>query len=279
MNFGIPTERVFSLSAFEGVRLLRGYAVRHPDLPTPEVLALIERLEPDGVNLDLEASAYLTEIVDPGCPLQGVVFYQSCISAVVTKHQPLWSKAMRQGRMRFLDSLTSDDDRDVFKAAGLADVPPTRDVVMWWDGISAHARLLADTARMDQAREAELLTIEHETARMTKLGINASPVWKGLDDNWAGYDVLAFDLGEFGLVNKMIEVKSTTVTPLKFIVTRNEWEQAKKFGPAYIFHIWDMSKMPPDLHVRTQAEIALHIPSDNEKGRWSQTEVPVGGAK
>lgn len=45
----------------------------------------------------------------------------------------------------------------------------------------------------------------------------------------------------------MIEVKSTIASPLRFIVSRNEWEQADKFGPAYLFHVWDMQKNPPVL--------------------------------
>ncbi len=75
----------------------------------------------------------------------------------------------------------------------------------------------------------------------------------------------------------MIEVKSTTVSPLRFILTRNEWNKAAQAGEAYIFHVWDMSKEPPILHVRTVADVAPHIPSDNGRGKWSNVAVPVGG--
>jgi hypothetical protein len=75
----------------------------------------------------------------------------------------------------------------------------------------------------------------------------------------------------------MIEVKSTTASPLRFVLTRPEWEQAKKSGPAYIFHVWDMAKDPPVLYVRTTAQIAPHIPTDNEKGKWSRADIPIIG--
>lgn len=268
------TERVFALSAFEGVRLIRIYAGKQPGRSVTDLLSIIVKVEPDGASLDLEASAYLHELVDPGCPLGGDGFYQACISAVVTKHQPIWSKAMRQGRMRFLDTLEIND-RDIFVAAGLQNEPPPPNVVSWWDSVSCFARLITDLEKMAQARAAEQLTIDHEIKRLKEIGIDKPPIWKGLDDNFAGYDVLSYDKGEFGLLNRMIEVKSASTSPLRFLLTRPEWEQAKKSGPAYIFHIWDMTKNPAALHVRTTALIAPHIPSDNEKGKWSLAEIPL----
>jgi hypothetical protein len=66
------------------------------------------------------------------------------------------------------------------------------------------------------------------------------------------------------------------MSPLRFIVTRNEWEQAEKFGPAYLFQVWDMQKAPPVLYERTSEQVAAHIPSDNEKGKWKTAEIPLG---
>lgn len=269
------TDKIFSLSAFEGVRLIRIYVERYPDQSVAEIVSLVEKVEADAASLDMTTSAYLHSLVDPGCPVDGDRFYQSCITAVVTKHQPIWAKTMRQGRMRFLGSL-STDDRDVFVAAGLHLDPPPIHVVEWWDSVASFARLVTDLQKMEQARAAEKLSIDHETARLQAIGIEQLPVWKGLDDNFAGYDVLSYDQGEHGLVNRMIEVKSTTASPLRFILTRHEWEQATKAGEAYLFHIWDMAKSPPMLFLRTSAEVAPHIPLDNENGKWTAAEIPLG---
>lgn len=269
------TERVFALSCFEGVRLIRIYASKQPECPLPELLTIIEHIEADAANLDLEASAYLHDLVDAKCALSGDAFYQACISAVVTKHQPTWCKAMKQGRMRFLDSL-EQNDFDVFAAAGITREPPPLQVVTWWDTVTGFARLLTDLEKMEQARAAEQLTMDHELQRLAGLGINKLPEWKGLDDNFAGYDVLSYDIGEFGTINRMIEVKSTVSSPLRFILTRNEWEQAAKLGAAYCFHVWDMTKTPPFLYERTAEQVAIHIPTDNEKGKWKTAEIPLG---
>ena len=146
----------------------------------------------------------------------------------------------------------------------------------WWDDVVGHARLIADYQKMDQARAAEMLSIEYERERLASLGIQREPEWPGLDNNYAGYDVLSFDKKDRGLVNIMIEVKSTIASPLRFIVSRNEWKQAEKVGAAYKFHIWDMAQEPPRLYVRTVKQVAAHIPSDNEKGQWSNAAIPVG---
>lgn len=278
MSKAISTERLFSLPSFEGLRLIRIYAEKQPDLDTTNLLELIENVEPDGASLDLEASAYLDTLVEADCPLEGPLFYQICIKIVLIRHQPLWAKSMRQGRKRFVKTLDKND-QDIFFAAGLMQDPPPTEIVAWWDTVASHARLLSDADKMEQARSAEKLTIEHERERLANLGIRKEPAWMGLDDNFAGYDVLSYDFGEHGIVSKMIEVKSTTASPLKFILTRNEWEQAKKVGASYIFHIWDMAQFPPILHVRTVDEISPHIPSDNKKGKWGTTAIPVGTYK
>jgi hypothetical protein len=136
--------------------------------------------------------------------------------------------------------------------------------------------MFADLEKMKLSREAEVLTIDYERERLRTLGIDKEPEWTGLDDAFAGYDVLSFNPGDFGPTNRMIEVKFTTASQLGFIVTRTEWEQAQKFGSAYLFHIWNMQSTPSVLYERTFAQIAKHIPSDNGKGKWRTAEIPLG---
>lgn len=275
MNSDVPIERVFRLSAFEGLRLIRKYGARQPGLSVTKLVELIERVDQDGRNLDLEAAEYLHTIVEKGCSLDNPSFYQTCIKAIVIKHQPVWIRVMRQGRKRFMRGLVADDV-DVFTAAGLMLDPPLLSVVSWWDEVVGHAKLKFEIEKMEQARLAEKLSIDSEIARLKDLGLDLLPDWIGLDDNFAGYDVLSYDLVGDELVPIMIEVKSTTASPLRFYLTRNEWNQAKKIGESYIFHVWDMAKSPPILHVRTLAQVAPHIPDDNNDGKWSNVEIPLG---
>lgn len=275
MNGHGLTDRLLSLSCFEGLRLLRQYADKHPELDSASLTELIIKVEADAKSLDIEAALILHQSVDKHCPLDGEVFYQQCIKAVVIHHQPIWAKSMRQGRSRFVDSL-SRDDRDVFAAAGLLNTPPDMNVVSWWDETVGHARLTIDTEKMMQARMAEALSIKHEKQKLKSLGLDDEPEWIGLDDNFAGYDVLSYEIEDGNVRTKMIEVKSTIASPLRFYLSRNEWNTADEIGDSYRFHVWNMATDPPRLFEFSVEQVRPHIPKDNEKGRWSNAEIPVG---
>ena len=181
---------------------------------------------------------------------------------------------MKSGRKRFAKELSSDAQA-VFIAAGLMVDQPSREIVNWWDSISDHARYILGLENMNRAREAELLTIKKERKRLKGIGIDKEPEWLGLDDNFAGYDVLTYDFGDAGLVNKLIEVKSTIASPPRFFVSRNEWKVAENSGESYSFHIWEMQKKPPKLHICSVADIKSHIPTDQGKGRWKNAEIAL----
>ncbi len=274
MSVAITTERLFALPCFEGLRLFRRYAADYPHLPLTDLLSLIDEVEADAHTLDMEASVYLSTLVEPECPLSGHGFYQACIKGVLIKHQPMWAKLMRQGRSRFVKRLDRND-QDVFAAAGLMESQPDPHVVRWWDAVSGFTRLISDQEKMEQGRAAEMLTLDYERARLKKIGIPDEPKWPGLDDNFAGYDVLSYDHSPTGIENRLIEVKSTTVSPLRFIITRNEWEKAKKAGEKYLFHVWDMRPHQPVLYERSVIHVQPHIPDDNGKGFWKHAEIPV----
>jgi len=143
------------------------------------------------------------------------------------------------------------------------------------NSVKGLAQMLSDQNDPMQSRAAEVLTMDYERNRLHDLGIDKPLEWKSLDDCFAGYDVLSYDPGEFAPTNRLIAVKATTSPLLRFTVTRNEWEQAKKVGASYIFHVWDMHKTTPVLYVRTTAQVAVHIPRDNDHGRWMTAEIPL----
>ena len=267
MRTSVPAERVFSYSCFEAVRMLRRYGKRHPDLAINELVNVIHSLEADAIGLDMEAATELSAFVALDCPLDILPFYQVCIEAVIHQYRPDWLRLMRQGRTRFLDKLNPDAN-DVFRAAGLLSDPIPSEIVSWWDAISGHARQVSDRSKVEQGRAAEMLTLEHERRELAESGIEREPKWLGLDDNFAGYDVLSYRKCGSSITNQMIEVKSTIASPMRFVVTRNEWYAAKRAQNAYIFHIWNMDANPPKLHKRTVQEITPHIPSNNGNGNW-----------
>lgn len=270
----IATERLFAMPAFEGLREIRRNLLVSPDALLTDVVAAIRLTEPDAFSLDLEASCVLHALVEP-CDLDGHGFYRHCIRAVVLSRFPIWVKTIKFGRQVFAAKL-EEDDHTIFESAGLLANPPDADVVKWWDTIGHEVKLETDLEKMEQARIAEKLSWDYEKQRLLELGIETDPVWVGLDDNTAGYDVLSYEQGVPEKTNKLIEVKSTIASPLRFFVTRNEWSKALKFRDAYFFHVWDMQKNPPILYVRTVSQVERHIPTDNEKGKWSNAEIPLG---
>ncbi len=270
----IPFERMFAMPAFEGLRVLRGYVDKQPKTPLPELVAIIAKVEPDAHALDLDAAAILNSIIDPTLPKHGVHFYRGCISAILLRQQPAWLKVLTQGRSRFLKEL-GRDEHSLFREAALLDEYPDDAALGWWDKVQGLVRLASDAQRLQRARRAERLSLESERKRLKELGIALKPVWMGLEDNTAGYDILSYDPGSPSPTNKLIEVKSTIASPLRFIVTRGEWEKAKSIGSAYWFHVWDLQPDPPILYERTITTVAPHIPADSEKGKWKTAEIPV----
>lgn len=277
MSASTLKDRICTLSCFEALRLLRRYQPDHPNLTLSDLVDFILKVDPDAHSLDMHAAMELHPIVAYECSLEGSVFYRHCIRAVLMEHRPSWSRTMRHGRKRFYNGL-GRNDQDVFDAADLMVGSPPADVLEWWDEVSGQARLMGDQRKLSQGRSAEILTIEYEKQRLAKLGVNKEPEWPGLDDNFAGYDVLSYELLGANIVSRLIEVKSTTLSPMRFYISRNEWRQAQSVGERYIFHIWDMSKADPQLFVRTVTQVEPHIPADNGKGEWTSAAVPVGAS-
>lgn len=271
-----PFERVFSLPALEGARAVRAHLIAQPHLTLVDAIAIVKGVEIDASGLDLEACHTIVPNIPREIPNDGLPFYRGYIRMVLLQYQPIWTRTMLLGKSRFYSGLDRDE-QSIFRQAGILDEPPDDDFVEWWDSLTGELRLIADLGKLARGRAAERLTLDHERAWLAAEGIDEHPRWIGLEDNTKGYDVLSFEKVGGNITNKLIEVKSTIASPLRFRVTRNEWEQAERSGAAYLFHVWDLQKEPPVLHVRTVDQVRPHIPTDNEKGKWKDAEIPVGG--
>lgn len=271
----IRFERLFSMSAFEALRYLRYHHRAHPMLPLVAVADLIKSLDADSTALDFAAAFELANAVPADIQeTDAIVFYRACIEHLILRHRPIWVRIMTLGRQKFIQKL-SRDEQQCFRGAGLLREPPDMHVIRWLDQITGRIRHDLNTRNLEQGRRAEQLTIQHEIKRLRQLGIALNPRWISIDDNTAGYDVLSYDPGTVEPTARLIEVKSTIVSPLRFTVTRNEWNQALKFGNSYHFHIWHFDVGVERLFEKTVADIKPHIPSDNERGRWRNAEIPL----
>lgn len=272
-------DRLFTISAFEGLRIMRSVIAAVPEVTIESCPDALVAHSPQAQNYDLEAALGLHAIVSADAPHGDVLFYRECILAVMLMKMPAFARLMTLGRGRFIKRIKGDEYRDirsVFREAKLLEDPPTNGDIAWWDTIQGRVRLNFDQERLIRARHAESLSLAYEQGELAKLGIHREPVWMAIDDNTAGYDVLSYRPAEVGERNLLIEVKSTVASPLRFIITRNEWNNADQVGESYLFHVWDMDKEPAILHIRTVEQIRPHIPADNEKGKWKTAEIPVG---
>lgn len=266
------------MSAFEALRLTRMHQKEFPSIDFLQASEIVRRTYAGSLGLDFKAAFHLSVIVRLSDDLSsGLKFYQDCIECVIAGQRPTWLRMIAFGRQRFTEKLTRDE-LQCFRTAGLLDTPPSAAVVAWWDRIADQSRQETDAARMERARRAEQLSIDHERARLKKLGIANEPRWTAIEDNMAGYDVHSYDPGTTAPIARLIEVKSTTATPPRFILSQNEWENADRFDSAYHFHVWDLRDEPPILHQLTVAQVRVHIPTNNVDGRWTDVEIPLGSA-
>lgn len=120
----------------------------------------------------------------------------------------------------------------------------------WWDHISGRVRLEGDRKKLERGRIAEELSLNYENERLKREGIDIEARWMAIEDNTVGYDILSYERGDYGPINKLIEVKSTIASPLRIYITRNEWNQAQSIGAAYCFHVWDLQEKPPRLYIK-----------------------------
>jgi hypothetical protein len=271
--------RLFAMGAFEALRVLRLKRQDSSGLDDTEIVRHLRELDAGTAALDLDAGVELDAVVRSTATVSvSHSFYRHCIFDIINAVDAPWARAIKLGRARLLTQL-SRDEHQCFREARLLDDPPDDDLVSWWDDLSSAVRATGNADAMERARRAERLSIEVERKRLATLGIPLEPRWIAIEDNTAGYDVLSFDLGDHGPLNRLVEVKSTIASPLRFYVTRNEWNKAIDAQAQYCFHVWDLSKTPPTLYEIAQAAVAAHVPTDCGAGTWDSAVIPVNVAR
>jgi hypothetical protein len=233
----------------------------------------VRRILPDDGYHDYAVALILNELVPATADHNDIaLFFRETLSAAINDKSPWWTRLAPYGRQKMRDALTVNEEQ-CFLAAGLFAEPPTSDVLDWWDALAQRAQAIGNENRLRQGRVAEQLTIDYEIDRLARLGIDLSPRWIALDDNFAGYDIHSFDVGPIEPVARLIEVKSCDGLPLEIYLTRNEWETALERAQNYHFHVW---KLPEKRLLQlTPADIAEHIPGDGTAGRWQVVKITL----
>ena len=264
---------LLSMSAFSGLLALRSYAAAHPDLLAQDVIAALKRVSPDDAYHDYDAALVLHGWIEPRIDHTDIQpFFQHAIATLIKRTSPWWQRLFLLGRDRVKSALNTNEVQ-CFETAGLFSDNPSADIRKWWDELQEGARSANDARRLEQGREAEMLTIKYESKRLSDLGIPNQPRWIALDDNTAGYDVHSFDKGPIEPIARLIEVKSCLRLPQEIFLTRNEWEMAVEMAPNYLFHIWTL---PAEHLIELRPEdIERHIPVNRGDGAWQIIRISL----
>ncbi len=143
------------------------------------------------------------------------------------------------------------------------------DVIAFWDLLAAIARGQRSAALSAIGRRGERLTLDFEKRRTGR-----DPVWRSIESNSDGYDVLSVESAT-SLTRIQIEVKTSTLgTRGGAHLTRNEWEQTQLM-PNHLLHLWDVrNEAHPLLAIVARVEALAHVPIDAGSGRWRDVEIP-----
>jgi hypothetical protein len=275
----MSAQRQFTMSALSAVIAIRRYLDTHPDATAVAAATAIRRTDADFAGSDFHTAQELHKILPANLVFRTYhTDLQECLAFLILKHRPWWIRAAPFGRERVATAVGrgEDEGRDELqslRAAGLFDDPVTEEVVRWWDRLSRAVRTDLADHLLVQGREAERLSMEYERARLSSAGIARQPRWVSIDDNGAGFDIHSYDRGAVEPVNRLIEVKSSSRSPPRIILTKGEWNAALRYGAAYIFHIWQLPAKT--LIEKTVQDIARHIPIDQSGGSWLQVEIEV----
>jgi len=182
-------------------------------------------------------------------------------------NKPSWSALITKGRAESAPFFPSDI-RVCFEDAALMLAPPTEEIIKWWDDISIFQLDIKQKNNLIVGREGEILSIDFETKRN-----NSSPIWKAIESNMLGYDILSrVSCDDHSPL--LIEVKASTdsIDFAYAYISRNEWNTGIT-SKNYVFHFWIISKKPK-IAIIDKSKLAKCIPSDGVSGNWEVAKVP-----
>lgn len=249
---------------------------RYPSVTLEETIKRLRNGSSHLASLNYNGAIELAELVgwdafclnkDRRCELRDTIL---CIGI---RTKPLWAKFSTYGRNRVRQILNNDQEQ-CFRYADLFSTPADTVIIQWWDSLADNFRDESAKRNLSIGREGEILSLQYETERLRKAGINKEPIWMSIDDNSAGYDILSYDLDENNnIVDIRIEVKASTSKPPRFIVTTNEWNTSLENPSIYQFHVWQLQSK--HLSILSCNDLRHHVPENKGIGKWLQTELTL----
>jgi hypothetical protein len=197
---------------------------------------------------------------------------RTMLSEYIFNVKPSWASLMTKGRNECALFMPVDV-LACFREAELMYIPPSDDIIEWWDNVAGVLREEQQSRFIRIGRIGEQLSLKYEFNR-TKI----IPKWQAIESNLLGYDLLS-RVSEKDRAPLCIEVKSSE-EPIEYAmahITRNEWDTALN-SDHYIFHFWLLAKTP-QLAVISIDMMKPHIPKNKGIGQWENVEVPFNAFK
>jgi hypothetical protein len=239
---------------------------RFENLRTEDLLELCQRL--NWIRTNDQGKAALApaggHILSIGSERQRL---RQALIHYVEIERPDWLQLSMDGRSRCMKFGPTGVVQTISEAYLAEGYEP--DVVAFWDLLAAIARGQRSAALSAIGRRGERLTLEFERRRTGR-----DPVWRSIESNSDGYDVLSV-LSSAKLARVQIEVKTSTVGLRGAMhLTRNEWDQTELM-PNHRLHLWDLrDEARPRVAVILRTEVLKHVPLDTGSGRWKELEIP-----
>ena len=191
---------------------------------------------------------------------------RAILKALLLSDWRIWQKSILKGRSYVLRQLT-ENERQVFEAAGLCGENPDKTVVNWWDELHNLKRAEVD---QNDFRDWEAKSLQYETERLKQKNCPYRPTWRSIDDNTCGFDIESFDILNDEWISIAIEVKSRFSEDILFEMSRNECDQMIRMKDRYRVHFW--SKPEGNLRIIRSASLIDSLPKDSSNGRWKSSE-------
>lgn len=183
-----------------------------------------------------------------------------------------WLRILPLGRAHAATYLRDTNIFQCLESAGLYVEPIDAETLACWLRMQDLARATEAAVRTKRGMQGEELTLRNEREKLRAAGCtDLEPRWMSPEDNTLGYDVQSFEMKDGRFVVSLIEVKASDAKPLRFFVSRRQWEVAKRMAQQYRFHIWDLSSEA--LLTLTPQDMSNHMPVDQGSGIWHRVEV------
>ena len=216
-----------------------------------------------GPSLELTESGRLLVSMMP----DHAACFRKIIAMYIRAERPGWAYRISAGRAEAY-AMMNKDLKFCFRAAGLMDGDISDEVLSWWDEMAQELRGMQDDRHLEVGRRGERLTLQYELDR-----VKQRPVWKSVESNFVGYDILSV-AGVEDSTPRLIEVKSSSarIEDASMKISAHEWDTACMMPDRYCFYLWSLTDATR-LAVLSYDDVEPHIAENRGAGCWESIDV------